>query len=337
MKKVFLSIAFAFLVIIACVSLAACTSKNKSPKIGASFGVGVALRWEAEAQYMQQRAKELGAELEVRINKTDEPKTQYEDCVEMIDSGIDVLILVPRDVTKAGDIIDYAKSKNVPVISYARTVLGQKIDLLVGYDSEQMGQKIGQYLAEMVYKGDFILLQGDEGDSNAKLLNDGAMRYIDPIRKDINVIAEASIAGWSPDEAKKIVTQAIKNNNNKVDAILAPNDKIAGVCAEAVEELGVEGKVIITGMDAELDAIKRIIDGRQSMTIQLDLKKLATTAIDQAYNFATGQKVIVNAQFNNQSDKTVDANLIVGNVITKENIDKKIIDAGIYTKEEVYN
>ena len=84
--------------------LSGCSTKEDAVKIGVSFGVGSASRWPLEQGYMEERAKELGDEIEVRLNTTDTPKTQQEDCFEMIDSGIDVLILTPRDVNKTEEI-----------------------------------------------------------------------------------------------------------------------------------------------------------------------------------------------------------------------------------------
>lgn len=313
-----------------------CANKQGPVKIGASFGIGAATRWEMEAEYMKAHAQDLGVELEARLNKTDKPKTQLEDCKEMIDSGIDALILMPRDATKVSEILDYAKSKNVPVISYARSVMGQPVDLYVGYDSVQMGQKMGKFLSEMVFTGDYILLRGDVNDNNATLLYEGTMRYINPIKEDLNVLLDASVPGWSVEEAKKLVKEAITANGNHVDAILAPNDAIAGACAEVLAELGVTDPVVITGMDAEINAVQRIIAGTQDMTIYLDLKELATTAVTEAVHMAKGEKVTVNAEFDNQSGNPIDANLIAGQVVTKENLDKILIDSGYFTKDQVY-
>lgn len=317
-------------------ALSSCGTGKKPVKIGVSFGVGAASRWDSEAAYMEERAKELGVEIEVRLNRTDEPKTQQEDCFELIDSGISVLLLTPRDVTKVSEILAYAKEKKVPVISYARVVLGQQVDLFVGYDSNRIGQDLGRYLSEMVYEGDYLILHGDAGDSNATLLGEGAMRYIETLGDSINIIADEAVPGWSPDEAKKIVMDAVSKNGNHVDAILAPNDKIAGACAEALQELGVTAHVAITGMDAELDAVKRIVAGTQDVTMYLDLKELATTAIDEAVKLARGEKANVNAPFDNQSGSTIDANLITGKLITRENIDSLLIDSGYFTHEQVY-
>ena len=103
------------------------------PKIGISFGVGEAEPL-AKKGYMEERAQELGMEVETRFNKADAPKTQMQDCFELIDSGISVLILLPRR-QKANKILAYAKKKNVKVISYARAVMGEDIDFFVGYDT----------------------------------------------------------------------------------------------------------------------------------------------------------------------------------------------------------
>lgn len=318
------------------VSLSGCGSAKQNVKIGVSFGVGSAIRWQHEKEYMEQQAKKLGVDIEVRLNQTDKPKTQKQDCFEMIDSGIDVLILTPRDVNKVKEILDYAKEKNVPVVNYARVVLGEKVDLFVGYDSSRIGQRLGQYLSEIVYEGDYIILQGDPGDNNATLLYQGAMRYISPIEDNINILLDAPVKGWSPDEAKKMVIEAISSNNNNVDAILAPNDKIAGACVDALKELGISKHVVITGMDAEIDAAKRIVAGTQDVTIYMDLNELACTAVNEAVHIARNETVNVNSEFDNQSEGTIKANLITGQLVTKENLDKILIDSGYFTKKEVY-
>lgn len=317
-------------------ALAACTQGDDTPKIGVSLGVGAAMRWANEKTYMEERAAEKGAKIEVRLNTTDKPKTQVDDCRELIDSGIDVLIITPRDASKVSEILDYAKSKKVPVISYARAVLNDEVDLFVGYDSVRIGQTMGQYLAELVYTGDYIILQGDEGDNNAKLLDQGARRYLDELQGNIRVILDAAVPGWSPEEAKRMVKEAVTANGNNVDAIFAPNDKLAGAAADALAELGVTKPVVITGMDAELAALQRIVKGTQSMTIYMNLRDLANTAIDQACNLAQGKKPESNAEFDNQSGKLIPSNLITGQVITKPNLDNTLIDTGLFSREEVY-
>lgn len=318
--------------------LVSCAEKEEKVKIGVSFGVGEAPRWEKEKSYMEERAKEKGVDMEVRLNKTDKPKTQEEDCKEMIDGGIDVLILTPRDVNNVKSIISYAKEKDVMVVSYARAVADAKVNLYVGYDCFKIGQTLGEYLVEKVDKGDYIVLKGDENDFNTKPLYEGGMEFITPLAQDgdINILMDEYVVGWSADDAKQKVLAAIQANGNKVDAIFAPNDKIAGACREALNELNITTPVAITGMDADIEALKRIIDGQQSMTIYMDLKELSSTAVDQAINMALGEKVESNSTFYNNSDAKSNAYLINGKEVLKENMDRVLIEPGYFTKEEVY-
>lgn len=333
MKKIIICLCACMLIFSGCST----TKKKEDVKIGVSFGVGAAARWPQEKQYMEEHAKALGVQLEARLNVADEPLTQSEDCKELVDSGIDVLILIARDANNTKEIIDYAHSKNVKVISYARAVMGQPVDLFVGYDSNKIGQIMGQYLSELQYEGtDYIILRGDENDTNATLLYEGAMRFIDPIKKNINILLDESVPGWSPDTAKELVLEAIIKNNHKIDAILAPNDKIAGVCAEVIQELGIENHVVITGMDSELEAVKRIVAGTQDMTVYLALNEMAEAAVDAAVAMALSEEVNINATFDNGSDKPIDSHLISGKLVIKQNIDSVLVDSGFLTKEEIY-
>lgn len=110
-----------------------------------------------------------------------------------IDNDSSVLILTPRDVNNLKEILDYAREKEVKVINYARVALAEPIDLFVGYDCGKIGQTLGQYLAETVDHGDYILLEGDLGDHNAVLLYEGAMRFISPLADDINIILDKDV------------------------------------------------------------------------------------------------------------------------------------------------
>lgn len=320
-------------------ALCGCMESSKPQKIGISFGVGPAARWPAELQVMEEQAKALGLEVISSLNRTDKPKTQTQECFEMIDSGISVLILVPRDARRAEEILNYAKRKNVKVIAYTRAVMSDNVDLFVGYDCYRIGYTLAQHLTEKVYKGDVILLKGDANDFNTPLLYYGAMKIIQPFvdRGDFRVLLDDFVPDWSPKAAKEMVKKAVAANGNTIDAIYAPNDKLAEASAQALEELGVTTPVLITGMDAELGALRRIVAGKQDVTMFMDLTAMARTAVDEANNLVTKKKVNTNSQLDNSEGKAkIDAYLINGKLITKENIDKVLIEPGVCTKEDVY-
>lgn len=309
--------------------------KDKTPKIGVAFGVGPAARWQQEKAYMEDYAKQLDVPLEVRMNTDEEAKPLADDCYELIDSGIDVLIIRPRDVFGMKDVVDYAREKNVKIISYDSLIEEQPVDLFVGYDSEHIGQRMGRFLSELAPKGDYILLWGDT-NRNVKSMYAGAMKFLEPLNGDINILVEAEIPGWSSEEAKKIVKETVAANGNNVDAILAFNDTMAGAAIEAINELGITKPVYVTGMDAQIDAVRRIVEGTQSCTAYMDLKSLATTTIDKAVDLAHNGSLKANAEIDNDSGSIIPCYFLTRQLVSKENIDRILIESGYYTDEEVY-
>jgi D-xylose transport system substrate-binding protein len=132
-----------------------------------------------------------------------------------------------------------------------------------------------------------------------------------------------------------LVQNALTANNNKVDAILAPNDNTAGGVIQALEQVGLAGKVPITGQDAEVTAAQRIVKGTQTMTVFKDTRDLASEAIQAAVKMVKGEKVESNATLNNRK-KEVPSILLKAQVVDKSNIDKVLIDSGYLKKSDVY-
>lgn len=135
---------------------------------------------------------------------------------------------------------------------------------------------MGQHLTEKVYHGDIIVLKGDVNDFNTPFLYYGAMKYIKPLIENgkLNMVLDAYVPKWSPAEAKKLVKEAVAANGNRIDAIFASNDRLAGAAAEALEELHVTNHaVIIRHGTAELCHHKRILAGTQDATIYMDLRE----------------------------------------------------------------
>ncbi len=117
------------------------------------------------------------------------------------------------------------------------------------------------------------------------------MKYIKPLadKRDIKIVTDEAVDNWDPNIAFKIVEDALIANKNKIDAILAPNDAIAGAAIEALQAQGLAGKVAVTGQDAELAAVRRIIQGTQLMTVFKDTRELGKAAIDAAIKLANGE------------------------------------------------
>jgi D-xylose transport system substrate-binding protein len=128
--------------------------------------------------------------------------------------------------------------------------------------------------------------------------------------------------GWDPQNAMNIVENALTAVDNDIDAILSPNDGLAGGAIQALAAQGLAGKVPVSGGDAGLDAAKRIVQGTQAMTVYRDIKSLAEKGIEIAIRLAEG-KDITDIATSTIDNGYKDVPLVSGDatIVTVENID----------------
>lgn len=304
--------------------------------IGVSIPTQRDERWVKDAEKMREAARAQGVDLKMQISDNDAAR-QMSQCENLLAQQVDILILAPHDATSASAIVDAAHREGVKVISYDRLVLYSDVDLYLSFDNVQVGRLQGKYLTERVPKGKYVVLGGAPTDNNAKLFKQGAMEYIRPLadKGDIKIVMDQWIQDWQPTIAMNIMQNALTANDNKIDAVLAPNDNTAGGVIQALAQVGLDGKVPVTGQDAELTGAERIVKGTQSMTVFKDTRQLATEAIITAVKMVRGEGPGATSKVNNQKID-VPSILLIPVVVDKSNIDKVLIDSGYLRKEEVY-
>jgi D-xylose transport system substrate-binding protein len=249
--------------------------------------------WVRDRDLVTQKAKELGAEVIVSIADGNEER-QIEQVDDMLTRGIDVLIMVPHNAKAAAAAVEKAKANNVPVVSYDRLILSDKIDVLVSHLHSTAGQMQAEYALKNAPKGNYVMVYGPSTDNNAAIIKEAQMAVLKPAidRGDIKIVAEQNAANWAPEEALKIAENALTQNQNNIVAVVASNDGTAGGAIQALNVQGLKGKVVVTGMDAQLDALQRIAVGEQSMTVYKPIKPLADAAVEAAVKLAKGEKIM---------------------------------------------
>lgn len=317
---------------------AASLAQAAGVKIGLSLPTQREERWVKDRQTMEAEAKKRGVDLRIQVTDNDAAK-QVAQCENLISQGIKVLILAPHDASSASVIVDKAAKAGIKVISYDRLVMDSPLDYYyLSFDNVKVGELQGEYITKKVPKGNYVVLAGSPTDNNAKLFRDGAMKFIGPLAQkgDIKIVMDQFVKDWQPSEAQKLMEQALTANQNKIDAVLAPNDGTAGGCIQALAAQGLAGKVPITGQDAELAAAIRIVQGTQSMTIFKDTRELGKKAIEMAIDLAAGKTVDTQGKtlFNNK--KQIPSVLLTPFVVTKDNLDEMLIKSGYLKKEQVY-
>jgi D-xylose transport system substrate-binding protein len=307
-------------------------------KVGLSLPTQREERWVKDKKVMEAEAKKLGIDLRVQVTDNDAGK-QVAQCENLISQGIKVLILAPHDASSASVIIDKAAKAGIKVISYDRLVTESPLDYYyLSFDNVKVGELQGEFITKKVPKGSYIVLAGSPTDNNAKLFREGAMKFIKPLadKGDIKIVMDQFVKDWQPSEAQKLCEQALTANQNKVDAVLAPNDGTAGGCIQALAAQGLAGKVPITGQDAELSGAIRIVQGTQSMTIFKDTRELGKRAVQMAQDLASGKTIDTKGQVVNNGKRDVPSVLLTPYIVTKENLDERLISSGYLTKEKVY-
>ena len=323
---------------------------GQDDKIVVGFSVGTMKqeRWQREVDMARKYAEEHGFELIVQSAEDDANK-QVQQVEDMLTKGIDVLLISALDSESSGVVVEKAHEVGVPVVAYDRLVRNGDLDYYLTFDKVRVGELQAQMLVERYPKGNYIWVLGGPEDNNAHLLKQGQESVLQPYidRGDINIVLQQWAKGWSPEEAMKIVENGLTLANNDVVAVLASNDGTAGGAVQALAAQGLAGKVGVSGQDADIAALQRIVEGTQTGTVYKPLKNLNKTAMDFVYALAKKDQAKVDAmlagQFENGHIGTVDNGfkevttfLMDVVVVTKDNIVDTVVKDGFQTIEEIY-
>ena len=120
----------------------------------------------------------------------------------------------------------------------------------------------------------------------------------------IEVAQEYDTPDWLPENAQKEMDQAITAvGKDGFHGVLAANDGTAGGAIAALKGAGIDPTTIpVTGQDAELAAIQRIIAGEQYMTVYKPIKPLADNAATLAVAVVNGEDPADSDVINGEED-----------------------------------
>lgn len=330
-----------FITLICCsVMLLGCAdTSEKKIKIGLSISSLRVERWPKDRDIFVEEAEKLGAEVIVQSADDDERK-QNEQAENMITQGVDVLVVIPQDSVAAAQIVKAAHAEGIKVIAYDRLIRESEPDLYISFDNERVGYLQAEYLIRHKPKGNYFLLGGDPGDNNAQLLRKGQLRALQQAidNGDIQFVAEQKhwAVDWDPLDALNKTEQVLTQTNNQIDAVVASNDGTAGGVIQALEGQNLDGKVLVSGQDADIAACQRIVKGTQTMTVYKPIKLIAKEAAHAAVALAKGETVQNANQTVNNGVTDVPSILLTPIQVDKDNLDEIVIKDGFHTREKVY-
>ena len=334
--------------VLLCLLLTACSTPAKDegdkdakkdgdkPLIGVLFRTLAEEKWTKEKDMMIELAEAKGYDV-VFQSANDDVSKQLSQCENLLAQGCDALIVLPVDDGSSEPIVEKAHAENVPVISYDQIVLNADLDYNVTFDSTEVGKKMASYAVDKAPKGKYVLLCGGQASNNATLIKNGWHEVLDQYVEsgDIEIVYEQFCDNWSPEIALQYAEDALTANNDDIQAILCANDNMANGAIQALTNKNLQGKVVVTGQDADLLGCQNIVKGFQSLTVYKPSSALSKASMEAAFALIEGKEVETNSVMDN-GYKDVPTIALESFAVDKDNIDDTIIADGYQTKEEVY-
>lgn len=314
-------------------------AEKHGPLIGLSLDTLKEARWQADRDMFVKSAGGLGATVQVLAANGDDT-VQIGDVEKLITAGVDVLVIVPHNGEAMAKAVRLAHEAGIPVIAYDRLIRDADLDLYVSFDNEHVGELQAQFLVDHLPvpgRGRIVRIYGAKTDNNAAQFKAGQDKVLEPLIRSgaIKVLHEDWAEDWKPENAKRILNAALTAGGGRPDAVLASNDGTAGGAIQALSEEGLAGKVLVTGMDADLVALQRIAAGTQAMTIYKPLRTLAQGAAQLAVKMAQRRPLVARQSVNNGA---IDVPSVLFDVVTvtRDNIESTVIKDGLHRREDIF-
>ncbi len=328
--------------LLASVSLTSIAALAKDITVGISWSNFQEERWKTDEAAIKAALAPSGAKY-ISADAQANPTKQLADVESLIAKGANVLIVLAMDNEAILPAVKKATDEGIPVIAYDRLIESPNV-LYITFDNVEVGRMMAKAVEKVKPAGNYAFIKGDKGDANANFLFSGIMEVLKPAidAGKIKNVGETYTDTWKPDNAQKEMEQILTKNNNKVDAVVAENDGMAGGVVAALAAQGLAGVVPVSGQDGDHAAINRIALGTQTVSIWKDARDLGKTAGAAAVELGDGKKRSqittdlggVKPFSGGPKHMTIDGILLTPLAVTKANLNV-IVDKGWITKAEV--
>lgn len=290
-------------------------------------------RYQKDQRFFTDEAKKLGF-TPVIVSADNNSQTQTAKVENLLSQGVKALVIQPVNSKSAANLVALAHEDKVPVIAYDRIISDAPVDFYVTQDSFLVGKLQAEAAVKATGgKGNYVILMGQAGHSVATDITAGVKSVLKNY-PNIKVVMEKSHENWSSSAAMTTTENALTQNNNKIDAVLANNSGMANGAVQALAAQKLTGKVFVAGADADLASIKNIAAGKQQFEVLKDFEPLARTSAKIAFELAQGQKPKQDSETTNGKFKVPTVATPVY-AVTRENLEERVIKTGFHSAAAV--
>jgi D-xylose transport system substrate-binding protein len=279
------------------------------------------------------------------LNAGNQMQQQVAQMDAALSSGAIGVILVAVDPPRSAGMLMKAQADGVPVVTYAHDPGPGPVAYHVSVPFADIGEAQGKWLADHLPEKQPVRLAYMLGDPKFSFYSEqmkGFDKYVAPLVKagKVEIVCRSDALLYVPANAQKNMEQCLTKTNNGVDAAVVMNDDTGGGVIAALTAESLQGKVpVYGGYDATLEGIQRVLAGWQASDMSPPYKAMADAAANlliSAIKKEPAPDGLINHQWDNGFTKGgVPSHLEPNVFITPDNVQKTVLDAGLYTKPEL--
>lgn len=331
---------------------------GKGKKVGIAMPTQNSERWIYDCSSIKEQLEALGYRV-VGQFADDDVALQIGQIDQFISQKVDCLVIAAIDSTELTAVEYKAQEAGIPIIAYDRLLMDtDAVSYYATFDNKRIGSAIAETivaqakLQEIRKEGGHKTIEffmGSPDDNNAIKIYEGLMEVLQPYLDDGTLVCRSGkisfedtcILRWSQDTAEERCRSYLAEyyENEELDICASAFDKFSYGCIQALEDAGYteENWPIISGQDAELEACRNIVNGKQSFTVYKDARLLAEKCVGMVNAICLGTEAEINdtTQYNNNV-KDVPSYLCTPVIVSSSNMKTIMIDGGYYQEEQVY-
>lgn len=314
--------------------------RGDGPRIGLLLPDATTARWETQDRpLLEERIRQLCPSCTVEhANAKGDVALQQEQMESMIARGVDAIVLVAVDARSLGPTVSQAHEADVPVISYDRLAEGP-ISGYVSFDGVEVGRLQARALlkamGDKVPGAQIVMMNGDPSDPNARAFQRGALSVLDG---KVKIGKAYDTPQWRGETAHMNMSGALAAlGDDAIDGVYAANDGLAGGSIAALKADKVDPLPPVTGQDAELSALRRILGGDQYMTVFKPFGPEAAAGGAMAVAAARGESLgpVATGEVPTRGGEPVASVLLTPVSVTADNIGDTVVKDGLHTVRQI--
>lgn len=283
--------------------------KRNSYLIGASYMTMNNEFYKILSEEISAKVEAQGDRMILRDPALDEER-QIEQISQMLDMGIDVLILTPVNWESLTEVLKRAKNQGVFIVVVDTEVYDNDlVDCTITSDNYTAGVIVGEYFLKQYDTSDVIVMTHETTKSGL----DRVRGFIDTVSAEdgIKIIQKIECEGQLEIAMPKL--QEAIDNEIVFDSVFCLNDLASVGVVAALEENDLLDKVNVYGVDASPDSKALIKEGMMTASAAQFPSEIGSKAADVIYKLLNGE--------------SVEKNILVSvELITQDNVEEFGID-----------